>query len=365
MSNAWRRRAPARVAAVLLVAGCGVPAAEQVGVIPRGEARPAVTEWRFDTREHLSLWYHALGFVLPGRDSLPLAIYSQAARSDALAAARRAGINRTPLEQAADSLAAEFGGSSRYDQLQFLPLYFENEAALFNGIALFVQAEGNPQRAGSQQGAQAVALLGNMFTTARQRRWIGEFARVVQQERDAYYRAWWRERDRALRPVVDSAHAEWQRLQPALAPLMQHLQLRGGEVLLVPSLAAEGRTVSSNAMLRAAVGAAPGTSGTDVVYEVLHELMYALVADPIQQYVAPAALRDLGEDVVSSRAAARAGLLVLERLAPGHAAGYRRFYLRAAGRPGSDAAAFRAAFPLPADLERGLARAVEEALAGI
>src|SRR5699024_9505244 len=132
-----------------------------------------------------------------------------------------------------------------------------------------------------------------------------------------------------------------------------------------PSLGAEGRTVTADAALRAAVGATPGMSSADVAYEVLHELMYMLVADPVQQYMAPAALRDLGEDVATSRAAARAGLRVLARLAPGDAAGYRRFYLRAAGRPGSDAAAFRAAFPLPGDLERGLAQAVEEALAGI
>lgn len=365
MNYVWRRRGPALVAAVLMITACGVPAAEQVGVIPRAETRPVVAEWRFETREHLSLWYHALGFVLPGTQGLPVPIYSRGARDAAIAAARRAGINRTPLEQAADSLSAEFAGASRYDQLQFLPLYFDNSEALFNGIALFLQTDGNPQRAGSQQGAEAVALLGNMFTTARQRRWVGEFARVVKQERDAYYLAYWRDRDRALRPLADSASAEWQRLQPSLAPLMQNLQLHGGEVLLIPSLGAEGRTVTSSAVLRAAVGAAPGTSSTDVVYEVLHELMYTLVTDAVQQYVAPAALRDLGEDVVTSRAAARAGLLVLERLAPGRAAAYRRFYLRAAGRTGSDAAAFRAAFPLPADLERGLTRTVEEALAGI
>lgn len=365
MNSIQRRRGPAWVAAVLMMTACGLPAAQEGSVIPQSETRQNVAEWRFGSREHLGLWYHALSFVLPGVQDLPVPIYSRAERDAAIAAARRAGISRTPIEQAADSLAAEFAGSSRYDQLQFLPLYFDNIDALFNGIALFEQTDGDPQRAGSQQGAEAVALLGNMFTTPRQRRWVGEFARVVRQERDAYYLSWWRERERGLSTLGDSAQAAWQRLQPSLAPLMQHLQSRGGEILLTPSLAAEGRTATTRALLRSAVGAAEGTSGADVAYEVLHELMYSLVADPVQQYVAPATLRDLGEDRVTSRAAARAGLLVLERLAPNHAAPYRRFYLRAAGRPGTDAAAFRAAFPLPAELERGLASTVEAALAGI
>lgn len=365
MKSIQRRRGPAWAAAVLVISACGLPAAQEGGVIPQAETRPVVEEWRFGTREHLGLWYHALGFVLPANDSMPLPIFGRAERDAAIAAARRAGIGRTPIEQAADSIAREFAGSSRYDQLQFLPLYFDNLDALLNGIALFQQTDGNPQRAGSQQGAEAVALLGNMFTTARQRRWVGEFARVIRQEHEAYYQGWWRERERTLRPLADSASAVWQRLLPSLAPLMQNLQLRGGEVLLTPSLGAEGRTVTTRALLRAAVGTAEGMSGSDVAYEVLHELMYTLVSDPVQQYVAPAALRDLGQDVVTSRAAARAGLLVLDRLAPAHAPGYRRFFLRAAGRSGTDAAAFRAAFPLPADLEQGLTRTVEEALAGI
>ena len=174
-----------------------------------------------------------------------------------------------------------------------------------------------------------------------------------------------REREPALRAKADSARAFWLQLQTPLDPLFRHLQVRGGEVLLTPSLGAEGRTVTTRALLRTAVGSQPGGAAQDVAWELLHELMYSLVTDVVQQHVAPAVLADLGEATVTSRAATRAGALVLERLAPAHAPAYRRLYLRAAGRTGSDAAAFQAAFPLPSDLERGLARAVEEALAGI
>ena len=93
--------------------------------------------------------------------------------------------------------------------------------------------------------------------------------------------------------------------------------------------------------------------------------MYSLVTEVVRENVAPARLRELGEDAVTSRAAARAGALVLDRLAPAQAEGYRRFYSRAAGRSGTGDAAFLAAFPLPPELESSLPQALQQALAGI
>lgn len=365
MISSLGRRAPLRIAAVLFLGGCALPAAQEGGVV--APPSNAVTgEWRFGTREHVSLWYHALSFVLPAVGKPPIPIYDTAERDAALAAARRAGVSRTPMQQRADSIAREFAGSSTYDQLQFLPLYFDDADALFNGIRAWDQAGGDPARAASGGAREAVALLSAMFDTPRLRRWVVQFAGIVQQERSAYYQAYWSQREPGLRARADSARAFWLQLQQPLQPLLRHLQVRGGEVLLTPSLGAEGRTVTTQALLRTAVGGGGASVGAqDVAWELIHELMYSLVTDVVQQHVAPAVLADLGEAAVTSSAATRAGALVLERLVPAHAPAYRRLYLRAAGRSGSDVAAFQAAFPLPSDLERGLARAVEEALAGI
>jgi len=270
------------------------------------------------------------------------------------------------MQAAADSIAREFAGSSSYDRLQFLPLYFADATTLFNSIRLWQQAEGNPQAAGSRQGAEAVALLNSMFETARLRHWVVEFARVLEAERSAYYGAYWQEREPQLRSLAEAARREWSAMAPGLAPLLRYLQVTGGEALLTPSLAAEGRTITERTFVRSAIGApTSSTAGADVAYSLVHELMFSLVGEVVREHVAPARLRDLGEDAVNSRAAVRAGAVALARLAPAHGDGYRNFYLRAAGRTGTGEAAFRAAFPLPTELESALPAAVEQALAGI
>lgn len=365
MNDVLHRRGLSGIAAVLFLGGCALPGSQGAGA-PEDAQAPAAQPaggWQFGASEHVDLWYHGLSFVLPPIDSLPLPIYDRAERDRALAAARGAGVGRTPLEGAADSIAREFAGSSTYERLQFVPLYFENTSALLDAIRVWQQANGNPQAAGSQQGAQAVALLNDMFDTPRLRRWVAEFARVLELERNAYYGAYWRQRESRLRPLADAAARDWAALQPSLAQLLRFLQVSGGEVLLAPSLGGEGRTVHLPSGLRSAIG--PGSAAEDVVHTLVHELMYSLVGDVVRDNVAPARLRDLGEEPLNSSAAVRAGALVLERLAPARTDGYRRFYLRAAGRAGSGDAAFRAAFPLPPELESALPRAVDQALAGI
>jgi hypothetical protein len=370
MSVITIRRGLHRIAAVVLLAGCAVPGSQAGSPEPGAQAGTGILVpregWRFSASEHLSLWYHGLSYVLPPLDTMALPIYHLAERERALAAARRAGVSRTPIEAAADSIAREFAGSSSYEQLQFLPLYFEDAAALFNAIRVWDQAQGNPQGAGSQQGAQAVALLSSMFETPRLRRWVVLFANTLQAERTAWYSAYWAQREPELRTLAQSAEREWRTLEAPLAPLFRYLQLTGGEALLTPSLGGEGRTVTERSFVRSAVGAPTGsTAGADVAFSLLHELMFSVVGEVVTENLAPARLRDLGQDAVTSVAAVRAGALALARLAPARADGYQRFYLRSAGRSGTGDAAFRAAFPLPAELESALPRAVEQALAGI
>ena len=67
MISSYHRRVPLRIAAVLFLSACSLPAAQEGAVVGPAPAT-APGEWRFGTREHVSLWYHALSFVLPNSE---------------------------------------------------------------------------------------------------------------------------------------------------------------------------------------------------------------------------------------------------------------------------------------------------------
>lgn len=363
-----RRRSLLATAALFLTGACAIP----LGGTPEDVvlSQPPEQGWRFATREHVALWYHGLSLVLPAEEGMPLPIYDPEEQQRALAAARRASAGPTPLEAIADRLRTEFAGSSSYQQLQFVPLYFDDAASLFNAIRLWDQAAGDPQRAGSQQGAEAVALLGAMFETARQRRAVVEFAGALEQEGRTYYAAYWSTRAEQLRPLATAARTQWATLQDSLLPLFRYLGVTSGEALLTPALGPEGRTVTTRTFSRIAVGtppvgSTPNAAAAEVTFSMLHELMYGLVGEAISEHVAPARVREFGEQVLQTRAAVRAGAMVLERRAPNRVAEYRAYYLRMAGRTGTGDTAFRNAYALPLELVSGLGEFIDSALAGI
>lgn len=366
---ASRRRGALVTLAALLTGACAVP----LGGAPEGGVvTPPVQAqgWRFLTRDHVSLWYHGLSLVLPPADTMALPIYDPEEQQRALEAARRANADPTPIEAIAARMRAEFAGSSAYHQLQFVPLYFDDAASLFTAIRLWQEAQGDPQRAGSQRGAEAVALLSTMFQTERQRRSIIEFAAALEQESRAYYGAYWRTRAEELRPLAEAAHTEWAMLQDSLQPLFRYLEVQSGEALLTPALGPEGRTVTTRTFVRTAVGtprigSTGRAAGSEVSFSVLHELMYSLVGEAISEHVAPARVREFGEQVLQTRAAVRAGAMVLERRAPHRVAEYRAYYLRMARRTGTGDTAFRNAYALPLELVSGLNQFIDQALAGI
>jgi hypothetical protein len=324
--------------------------------------------------------------VLPLHDSA----YAERAKADK----RLRGIAPTPLEQRAAELGAAFRRSAALDQLEFLPLYFEDLDALVSGIRLWTQVGGDPRRAGGAQAANVVALLSGMFPQATQRELVASFMNVLVEERSRYFAAHWAERRALLDRAAQIAQAEWDGIAAELRPLLGYLNLEGGDVFLVPTLGAEGRIVPRGAgRPRAAVradlperltggdadGGANDTADTEAratgkadaaLFGFVAELLYPLAGDAVREHVAPARARELGSALLEQHAAVRAGALVLQRVAPGRLDAYRQHYLRAAGRvPGADAEAsramFEAVFTLPAELETGLAEMLDAALAGI
>ncbi|HEX7051506.1 MAG TPA: hypothetical protein VF188_14970 [Longimicrobiales bacterium] len=334
--------------------------------------REPLEGWRVGAAEHLALWYHGLAYTRAGaaRDTVVLPPYRPGYVDSIVAVKRARGVYPTELDRRADEFAERFRDGG-YDGLQFVPLYFRNMEALFAGIALWRRAGGDPRRTGSADAARVVAFLSTLFPRGEQREVVAEFAGVLREEADTFYHAYWQELGPDLVRRAAAVQTEWDRLAPRLRTYLDYLQLEDGELFLVPALDGEGRTVTRGTTSpRVAVPAPPDGRPREAVLAFVHELLYPLVGDVIRDYLAPVRIREVGEDVLAARAAARGGALLLDRAAPDRAADYRRFYLRAAGRtppedPASLEAAFADAFPIPSELERGLVEVIERALAGI
>lgn len=345
--------------AATLVASCGGTGA------PAGEGPPAgaADEWRFGVEPHIALWYHGLALARVGvDDTAPVPIYRRGYAEEAEAARRRAGARSSPFAQDPAALGARLAAAGAADRMQFLPLYFESWSQLIQAVDVWRQAAGDPNRA-SGEAAAAIAFLSSLFPTAVQRAAVVDWAAALEAERSAFFDAWWRAAE--PRSLAAETEALWRRMQPELIAFLRYNDATSGRVSLTPALGGEGRLDIGRGVAVAAVGAGrtvddPGT----IVARVIHELSYALAAEAIRDAVAPARIREIGEDVLVARAAVRAGALVLERVAPELVDAYRRDYLRAAGADPARSS-LADAFPLPGELIDALESSVRLATAGI
>lgn len=352
--------------AAILAAACGLtPGAE-----PEPEPE-RVVGWQVGAREHIGLWYHGLATVLtPEGDDEVLPRYDPAYRDSIVAIKRRMGVYPTPLDQR----AAEFGRTfeESYEGLEFVPLYFGSTEALFSAIEIWEQSRGDPRRAGSAQAARIVQFFSSLFPRPAQRAAVTEWARLLREEHQIFYQAYWQDRQPMLQARIQAVQAEWDELAPALRDYLDYIQLENGHLFLVPALSVEGRLVTQGLRVpRAAVLEPPANRPELAALGFVHEIVYPVAREAVRDYLAPARIRELGEERVLALAAVRGGAMLLQEVAPQRVEAYQSLYLDAAGRPpaanGADDldAAFRRAFPLPNGLEEGLRTAIERALAGI
>jgi hypothetical protein len=132
----------------------------------------------------------------------------------------------------------------------------------------------------------------------------------------------------------------------------------------VPALRGEGRAESGRGVAVVAVGGRTGEDERAIVGRVIHELSYSLAAEAVSDAVAPARIREIGEDVLVARAAVRAGAMVLEEIAPELLDAYTADYIRAAGGDPARTSLI-GQFDLPSELVQPLRDAVRLATAGI
>ena len=327
---------------------------------------PTGAEWPINTREHLDLWLH--GYALIQEDTALVPLFRRGYKAEMQAIRSRATIT-TQLDANMEQLRARFVINPQLGNGHFLPLQFASPQSMRQAIELFIQAEGDPRRAGSQEAANAIALLGSYYPTGPDRDWLRLFWRSLQEESERFYHDYWirEQANRAL--VMRAVDAAWQQHRPALRTYMNNSQQGGGAIFLSLPLNGEGRTMSAarNDIQMAVTFPAREGDALDAIYVIVHELMFAAAGTAVTDNITPVQAREGEGDRYTSAAAVRGGLMLLQKSIPSLADGYARYYLRAANRsPGTNPQTTLATvFPLPEPIRTALQRQLDVVLGGI
>ncbi|HEX6587701.1 MAG TPA: hypothetical protein VF039_01660 [Longimicrobiales bacterium] len=345
--------------AFMALAFAGFAAGCAGGAAAPAEPTPALAnEWRFSVDEHVALWYHGLALADAGPAGSAVPYYREGYVAEVEAARRRIG-GSTPLTT---TLGSRLENSGAIDGLQFMPLYFSSFEQMLQAVDVWNRAQGDPNRASDAQTQAVIAFLSQRFPNATQRAAVVDFVSALQQERSGFFARWWPQSQPSA--LAAESEALWRSLQPDMVAFLRYTDAGGGHATLIPALRGEGRSESGRGVAVTAIG---GTSGEDarvIVGRVVHELAYTIGAEAVRDAVAPARIREIGEEVLVARAAVRAGAMVLERVAPELLDAYTADYIRAAGGDPARTTLVRQ-FPLPDELVQPLRDAVQLATAGI
>jgi len=350
-------------------AGGGAEAEQQPA--PQADAS-GVTQnapWALKTREHVDLWLH--GFAMLVDDTARVPWFRRGYRDQMVVLKNRANVT-TMLDANRDRLRARFGTNRLLPiQGQFLALYADDWNDLVEAAQLFLQAEGNPQRANSQQAATAIALFAQTFPAAADREWLRLFMQSLDDERQKYYHGYWLSEQRARDATLAAIDSSWHRVhRPRLQGFLNNSRQASGSVLLSLPIGGEGRTIATGGAGSIATVTFPETraAADEAIYVFVHEAVGQLAASAVGDNVTPNERREGLADRLQAAAAVRTGYMVLARVDPALAPGYAEFYLRAANAPrtsGTVESRLAAAFPLPSTIADAIGRQLDVVLGGI
>jgi hypothetical protein len=384
MHHVARRTLPsssAALAAVLsallvtLAACAGGPPVTQTPPPDNSRATPASqppasdVPWPLKTREHLDLWLHGYAMLVDDTAKVPL---FRPGYHDMMAQRRRQRNVATALDANRETLRARLRTNPGLVNGQFVPLYFASWDEMRRAADLFLQVNGDPRRASDQATAQVIGFFAASFPAAADREWLRLFLVALDDERTAFYRAYWQGEQDARLGVFTTVDTLWQRRAlPRLHGFLNNTQQPGGDLMLALPLGGEGRTVGGRRTENVVAVTYPDTpaAAAEAIYVFAHEVVGTLAAQAVTDNITPAEAREGGADRLQSPAAVQGGYILLQRAAPELAPGYAAYYLRVAGARGfagaDPAAALQGAFPLPAAVREALARQIESVLAGI
>ncbi len=252
-------------------------------------------------------------------------------------------------------------GARSLEILHFAPLYYPSASPAELIVATRAASEGRP--APATRATLLVSALQQTIERPRDRELLANFAAYVERARAGpAVSAVSTERLTTLQRAWDSTFA------PALAPFLSGRRLDGGLLLVVPSIAAEGRIFTGRWADRTdnviAVGDHAGSEIPDApLLAAVRELCAPLVTELSTTVrsrttgaVPAGALHD--DPASASRASVRCGAALLDSALPSRAATYRALWARLAG-----VARFTDAFPPEAAADAAIGTAIRRAFA--
>lgn len=377
-----RLASPRHVAGVLslgiLVGACG-PRTVVVSSVPAGSpgtpapasapaaASVASSGWSIATREHVDLWLH--GFAMLQADSSLVPPFRLSYRQDASQARRAAGATSL-LDGNAMALARRLQQNPALASAHFLALYFGSWDDLRRGVQRYLRDGGNVRAAETQDELRMYATINTYFPAAADRDWLRLFVESLDDERGRFFTTWWRQDQGTRAALRTQVEAMWRtRHAAAFARFMHGTGQRRGTIILSPVLEGEGRSIDVGRNDNFITVAYPAPTGdpAEVFYGVAHEAIGVVSNAVVRDNTTPADQASGEAGRLSTIAAVAGGALLLERVAPELADGYRRYYLRGARQaPAGDVTAqFNRIFPLPAPIVTALQRQLDLVLNGI
>ena len=335
-----------------------------------GSAAPpavATAGWRIETREHVDLWLH--GFALLQRDS-SLVPYYRLGYRDALSAARRGAGVTTQLDANYLTLTRRVTANPGLVSAQFVALYFGSWEDLRRGCQRFLQADGNVRAAGDRETLRMFATLATYFPTAADRDWLQLFVSSLDDERSRFFHGWWLQQQGSRAAVRGAVEERWRTTYGAsFGRFLRGTNQRQGAIILALPLGAEGRSLDVGQRDNfISVGFPdPGGDALEVLYGVAHESVGTVSNAVVRDNTSPRDQQTGEAGRLSTLAAVRGGAMMLARVAPDLADGYRRYYLRIARQvPGADVTRqFETIFALPEGIRTALEHQIDLVLNGI
>jgi len=359
--------------AVVLLAGC---ATAGTGTTGTGTSSPSGTigqnanpseVWGIKTREHLDLWLH--GFAMVQDDSSLVPFFRRGYKANLNAVKSRSNIV-TQLDANNVRLHARFALNAQLVNAQFLALYFDSFNEMANAIDLAYRADGDPRQASNQQDAESIALVGGYFPAQPDRDWARLFVQSLRDEDARFYRNYWDQQQRELGAVYTAVTSLWQNTYRArFQPFLNNTSQSAGEIYLSLPLDGEGRTLSAGKRQNATAVTFPQRSSNapEAIYVLSHELVSSLVSTAVNDNITPNDRRNGVADRYVAAGTVRAGLMLLQKIAPELATGYATYYLQSANRNvgTNPVASLATVFSLPDGIRDAISKQLEVVLGGI
>ncbi len=323
--------------------------------------------WAVAPQQHVDLWLH--GFAMVHDDASAVPLYRRGYRDEVTARKRATDVlsdldvNREKLGDGLRTMPAVVGA-------QFVALDFASWEDMQRGITLWLEANGDLRRVRTRQDADLAARVGSYFPSARERDWLRLFARALEDERVKYFAAQWAAEQESRATALQAAALVWRdSAAVALATFLSRTQQVGGTVIPSFVLEGEGRTIQESRLRNFVVTGLPAhdSAAWEPSFVMAHEVVGSVAASAVQEHTTPAQQRSGEAERYNTVALVRAGAVLMERVIPGRAEDYMRFYLRAAGRAAGDDVrmAFAEAFPVPAPMLDGMRSQIGVILGGI